>query len=308
MQSTDRKLLTRFFRALLGAAVLAALIWYIWHARHDLSAAFHIDLRYLIPLAAVPLASLAVNGLVGYHLTAALGVNLTPLEWYGLAVMNSLGNYLPLPQGGALARGVYLKRVHNLPYSAYAASLVVTYISAIALYGILGLLSLTILTAIGRSTPPLLWIIFAALAASLIVLTPLGRRLAAPAKIGQGLQILTRRHLLARIVLLQALLVALTTTGLWLGCKSLPAGRDISWPTAAMLGLIVLASGIANLTPGNIGVEQFAAEATARLLRVTANVGLLGSAIFRAVSVLVVLAISPLFTMLLARQRPTHFP
>jgi hypothetical protein len=303
MEPTDRKLLSRALRTLIGAAVLAALAWYIWHARRDLSAALRIDLRYLIPLAAVPLASLAANGLVGRDLAAALGVKLTPIEWYGLAVMNSLGNYLPLPQGGAVARGVYLKRVHNLPYTAYAASLLVTYICAIALYGILGLAGLTILAAIGRPTPPLLWIIFAALAASLIVLTPLGRRFVAPARIDQGLQVLTRRHLLAKIVLLQAILVALTTTGLWLGCKSIPAGRDISWPTAAMLGLIVLASGIANVTPGNIGVEQFAAEATARLLRVTANVGLLGSAIFRAVSVLVVLAISPLFATLFARHR-----
>jgi hypothetical protein len=303
METTDSKpILGRVVRWLAGAVVLAALGWYVWHARRDLAAALRLDVKYLIPLALVPLASLAINGLVGKELAAALGVKLAAAEWYGLAVTNSLGNYLPLPQGGALARGVYLKQVHDLSYSAYAASLVVTYVCAISLYGLLGLAGLTFLAAIGRPTPPILWIIFIALAASLIVLTPLGRRLPAPGNLHDGLRVLSRRHLLARIVILQAILVALTTTGLWLACKSIPAGRDISWPTAAMLGLIVLASGIANVTPGNIGVEQFAAEATGRLLHVAANVGLLGSALFRAVSVLVILLVAPAFTIILARR------
>jgi hypothetical protein len=305
MDKAERKPVGRALRALGGAAVLAALAWYIWHARRELASSLRIDVKYLIPLALVPLASLAVNGLVGRELAAALGVKLSSVEWFGLAVMNSLGNYLPLPQGGALARGVYLKRVHDLPYSAYAASLVVTYVCAIALYGVLGLVGLAILAAMGRPSPWLLWVIFALLAGSSIVLTPWCRRLlSAAGRLDEGLRVLSvRRHLLAKVVFLQAILVALTTTGLWLGCSSIPAGRDVSWPTAAMLGLIVLASGIASVTPGNIGVEQFAAEATGRLLRVTANVGLLGSAIFRAVSVLVVLAVAPVFGMLLAQRK-----
>jgi hypothetical protein len=77
----------------------------------------------------------------------------------------------------------------------------------------------------------------------------------------------------------------------------------IAWPTAAMLGLMVLASGIISVTPGNIGVEQGAAELTARLLLVPAHVGFLGSAIFRAVSVITVLALAPLFSTLLFKPK-----
>src|SRR5258706_12128882 len=42
--------------------------------------------------------------------------------------------------------------------------------------------------------------------------------------------------------------------------------------SALMLGVMVLASGVVNVTPGNVGVEQAAAEITSRLLHVAPNV------------------------------------
>lgn len=295
----------RTVRALLAVAILAALAWYIWHARQQLAVVFHLDIRYLLPMIAVPLASLAVNGWIGRDLAAEFGVRLSPLEWYGLAVVNSLGNYLPLPQAGAMARGVYLKRVHGLSYAPYAATLVVTYVSAIALYGVLGLLGLGILAIAGHPAPPLLWGVFALLTSSLTLFTPIVKCLPLPKRwthLGEHLRTLRSRHLIRRIILLQMLLVALTTTGLWLACQTLPDGRGMSWPMSLMLGLMILASGIVNVTPGNLGVEQGAAEWAARLLHVTPNVGFLASAIFRAVSIVIILLIGPVFSAVLARS------
>src|SRR4051794_39868316 len=97
-----------------GALVLAALAWYVYHIRHHLTGLLHVHPKYLLPMILVPLASLAVNGWIGRDLAAEFGAKLRFVEWYGLAVVNSLANYLPLPQAGAMARGVYLKRVHNL--------------------------------------------------------------------------------------------------------------------------------------------------------------------------------------------------
>ena len=77
----------------------------------------------------------------------------------------------------------------------------------------------------------------------------------------------------------------------------------MTWPVALMLGLMILASGIVNVTPGNIGVEQGVAELSARLLHIAPHVGFLGSALFRAVSVVTILAIGPVFSVLLARRK-----
>jgi uncharacterized membrane protein YbhN (UPF0104 family) len=256
---------------------------------------------------AVPLASLAVNGRIGRDLAEVFDVRLRFVEWYGLAVVHSLANYLPLPQAGAVARGVYLKRVHRLNYTPFAATLVVTYATALTLYGVLGLAGLIALKFVGRPSPALLWIVFAGLSGAALLLTPATRWLPLPSKyvhLHEHLGSLRRHHLLWQIIALQACLVALTSTGLWLACKTLHGGEHVTWPTGAMLGLIILASGIANVTPGNVGVEQFAAEVTARLLHLPPNVGLAASAIFRAVSMLVTLVLGPIFTTALARRQP----
>ena len=297
----------RTLRALLAIAILAALAWYVWHARRQLAMVLHLDPRYLLPMIAVPLGNLLVNGRIGRDLAAEFGVRLSFTEWYGLAVMNSLGNYLPLPQAGAVARGLYLTRFHDLPYTTYAATLVVTYVSAIALYGVLGILGLIVLRTMGRPSPPILWAAFLLLAASMLLFTPLARLLPIPARfahLGDHLATLRRHHLIARIVLLQALLVALTTTGMWLACKTLPQGQGVSWLTALMLGLMTLASGIINVTPGNVGVEQGAAELAARLLHVPPDVGFLASALFRAVAVVTIFTLAPFFSAALARVEP----
>jgi len=294
------------YRALRTATVilvLACLAAYLWKSRHQIAGVLQIHPRFLFPMVLVPLASLAVNGWIGRDLALQFGARLNFVEWYGLAAVNSLANYLPLPQAGALARGVYLKRVHALPYSPFMATLMITYATAIALYGACGLIGLTILHVQGRASPWLLWIIFSALTAAVLTLTPASRVLPLPANLHGQLRSLRRHHLLARIILLQAALVALTSTGLWLACKTVHGGEAVSWPSSIMLGLIILASGIANITPGNVGVEQFAAELTGRLLHLPPNVGLVASAIFRIVSMLTVLAIGPIFTALLARRR-----
>jgi uncharacterized membrane protein YbhN (UPF0104 family) len=103
-------------------------------------------------------------------------------------------------------------------------------------------------------------------------------------------------------VLLQAALVALTTSGLYLACHALPGGRDVSWPMSLMLGLMIMASGIANVTPGNVGIEQAAAELTGRLLHISPGIGFLASTLFRAAAVVVVLVLGPFFSVYLSRR------
>lgn len=299
----------RLVRLVAGAAVLLALIWYVSRpsVRSQLAGLLHVHPRYLLPMLAVPLASLAVNGWIGRDLAAEFGARLGLVEWYGLAAVNSLANYLPVPQAGAVARGVYLKRVHRLNYAPFAATLVVTYATALTLYGVLGLAGLVALKFAGRPSPPLLWVVFAGLSGAALLLTPATRWLPIPSKyahLHEHLGSLRRHHLLWQIIGLQAVLVALTSTGLWLACKTLHGGENVTWPSGAMLGLIILASGIANVTPGNVGVEQFAAEVTARLLHLPPNVGLAASAIFRAVSMVATLVLGPIFTTVLARRQP----
>src|SRR3954466_14213437 len=163
----------RGVRVALMGLILAGLGWCLWHARRDLAIIPRFDVRYLAPMLAVPLLSLWANGRIGKELVGEFGVRLGEFEAYALSTANALGNYLPIPQAGAVARGVYLKRVHDFAYSTYAASVVVTYVSSLALYGLIGLIGLMVLKATGRAAPWQLWLIFAGLAGSLVMFTPL---------------------------------------------------------------------------------------------------------------------------------------
>lgn len=289
------------------AVVLAGLGWYVWHARASLAIVTQFDLRYLAPLLAVQLLAPWVNGRIGKELAGELGVNLTELEAYALAILNALGNYLPVPQAGAMARGVYLKRVHNLGYTTYAASVVVTYVSALALYGVLGLAGLAGLMATGSQAPWQLWIVFAILTSSVVLFTPLSAKVPLPGKLASfraGLATLGRHHVLIKVVVLQVLLIALTATGFWLACLALPGGGGVNWFAGLMMALLVMSSGVANVTPGNLGVEQAAAMFTAHLLKIKPEVGFLASSLFRVLAMAVVFALGPVLAHWLARQRP----
>jgi hypothetical protein len=297
----------RSVRWLMMGVVLAALGWYVWHARRDLAIVTRFDLRYLVPMLAVPLLSLWVNGSVGRALAGELGVRLGGFESYALSTVNALGNYLPVPQAGAVARGVYLKRVHHLAYTAYSASVVVTYFSAMALCGWVGLAGLALLAATHQLAPRPLWLIFGVLCCSSLMFTPLSGAVPLPGRLAgfrDGLAKLRRHHLLARIVVLQLALVALTATGVWLACLALPGGEGVSWFSGLMMGLLVMASGVANVTPGNLGVEQAAAMFTAHLLAIKPEVGFLASSLFRVMAILVVFAIGPALAHWLAKQKP----
>jgi hypothetical protein len=297
----------RWVRWVLMGVVLAGLAWYVWHARRDLAIVTRFDLRYLAPMLAMPLLALWANGRIGRELAAELGVRLGGLEAFALSTVNALGNYLPIPQAGALARGVYLKRVHQFAYSTYAASIVVTYVSSLALCGWVGLAGLTALAATGRPAPWQLWAIFGALSASAAMfalpsaLMPLPRRLAG---FHEGVRTLAAHHVLGRIVLLQLLPIVLAATGLWLACLALPGGEGVSWPMALMMGLLVTVAGVANVTPGNLGVEQAAAMFTAHLLKIRPELGFLASSLFRVMAIGVVFVIGPVLAHWLARQRP----
>jgi len=291
----------------MAGVVLAGLGWYVWSARGNLMIITKFDVRYLAPMLAVPLLSLWVNGWIGKELAGEFNVRLGGFEAYALSTVNALGNYLPVPQAGAVARGVYLKRVHNLAYSTYAASVVVTYVSSLALYGLVGLAGLVALEMTGNHAPWQLWLIFAGLSASLLMFTPLSAKMPLPNRLAgfrEGLTRLGQHHLLAKIIVLQLSLIALTATGLWLACLALPGGNGVNWFMGLMMGLLVMASGVANVTPGNLGVEQAAAAFTAHLLDIKPGVGFIASSLFRVMAIVVVFVIGPLLAAWLAKQKP----
>jgi hypothetical protein len=287
----------RYARWLLTALVLGVLVLYVRRSSAEfvvLYAQLDRDMFFLLlaPLLGVSAVAPAVNGRISRDLVARFGVLLGPWEAYALALVNSFGNLVPMPQAGALARGLYLKRIHKLDYGAYAATLAVTYVSSLTLIGISGLLALFGLWARDQRAGAELWIGFGLLACTGLLFSPWTQRVPLPSRLAgfrDGLRSIGDQHVLARVVALQLVIIALSATGLWLSATAVASRAHVSWLDGLMLGLVSVVAAIANV----FGIEQVAAMGTAALLGIDANVGLAASALYRLSAIAVVLALGP---------------
>ena len=253
----------------------------------------HFMPEYVPGLMAVALASIVLNGQIMNRLVRQFGVRLRPWEWIGLAAAGSLGSYLPVPQAGAIVRGLYLKRVHQLPYDTFTATVLVTYAMMLPAIGILGLCGLAGMRFHGLAAPRPLWFLFAGLAASVALFSPLlgmmrpWRRLQ---RFQAGMATLLQHHILGRMALLQVAQLLLTTVALWLSFRAL--GAPLGWDGSLMLGLLSNAAGIANVTPGNLGVTESANALGAYFLGGNPQLAVVAYSVYRVASIGVLSAVS----------------
>lgn len=57
-------------------------------------------------------------------------------EWFGLSVINTVGNYSPF-QGGMVARGYYLKNYYKVPYAKFVSSIVASTLITFSTYSVI---------------------------------------------------------------------------------------------------------------------------------------------------------------------------
>jgi uncharacterized membrane protein YbhN (UPF0104 family) len=288
------------------AALIALAAWYVSRHRADLRQLVATDLRYLPALLAVHLASLGLNGWMNRELVAQFAVRLTFAQWYGLAAVNALGNYLPLPQAGAAVRGVYLKRLHGLSYRRYAATYLFLSVLTFVLMGASGLLSLTYVTLHGGHVSWILWLIFAAMTALAVLLSPKTARLIPGEKLRQlaeGYESLGHRSLIAKLVFWKALTIAVNTTGMWLAFRAVH--RPLSWPASQVVALAPMMSNVINVTPGNTGPAEAAAYGAAALVGENGAAAVNAALVYRVTAMLVIFTLGPVFAVLLGKRPAT---
>jgi uncharacterized membrane protein YbhN (UPF0104 family) len=283
--------------------LIAVAAWYARHHFQDLSRLREFDWSYFLPLLAVHLAALGLNGWMNRLLLARLGVTLTFTQWYGLAAVNALANYLPLPQGGAVARGAILKRLHGLGYRRYAATVLFGYVMSLVLVGIAGLIALAYLRYHGVHSSWLMWSIFAALTLLCVLLAPgaagllPGKRLE---QLTEGYRLLGTPGTIARLVAARVALMAVNATGIWLAYRSI--GRGTGWVSSAVIALSAMASGVINVTPGNTGAAEAAAWGAAKGIGQDRVATLNAALIYRLTAASVIFAVGPLATYVLTRR------
>lgn len=277
-------------------AVIALCVWFVRKNLDKLAQLTRLDLRLIPALVGVHLCAMLLNGWINRSLIKRLGVRLPFSHWFGLSAVNALANYLPLPQGGAITRGVYLKRLHGLGYRRYAASVLYTYVMRMVLIGIAGVAVLA-RTAMKRGgTSWVLWVVFGGLACSALLLWPRVARLLPGEKLkplAEGYREFGSWRLLGRMWGLNVVVVAMNGTGLWLAYRAI--GQLVGWLDSLLVSLGTMASQVVNVTPGNIGAAEGAAYVAAQLFGLDGAQAVIAFIVYRATSALVIFAVGPVF-------------
>ncbi len=209
---------------------------------------------------------LAVNGFIARQMIAVFGVVQEPLEWFGLSVVNAMGNYLkPLPVG-AVARGVYLKRVRGLSYSDYSVTLVANYFVQVEAAVICGLVSMAWLVYTGgpRGLPLWLWVVsgtMALLLPAICLLLPrigwLRIRRIGPAFLDAWAVFWRARRMLAQTFTLQLIFVTTSAWGIWLALRSI--GMEISFAKTLFISVLPIVVQVYSVLPGGFGFREISA-------------------------------------------------
>jgi uncharacterized membrane protein YbhN (UPF0104 family) len=261
-----------------------------------------------LPLFLMSVATLVANGLYLRVIAEKFDVHLTLKEWFGLASVTAMGNYLTPFSGGLVARAAYLKSRHHFPYAHFLALLAANYMIAFAVIGITGVLTMLTMIGTGRFSWPMILFFLATLSTILLVsffpsLSIGGhhRFLRLLQQAQEGLDVIRRdRVLLLKLIALTFFNVAVGALLFSLVFHSV--GAAIPFKIALLIYLLTACTVLINITPGNLGVQEAVASLAAALLGAGADMGLLASLIIRSVAILAAFALGPIFSYQLSKE------
>ncbi len=285
---------------MLGLLVLTGLVAFAVRA---------VDFSILAVVGPLDVALLALP-VVAFHLSRAyaiqallpaVGVELGAREWIGLHVYTSLANLaLPLRTGLGL-KALYLKASHGLRLTSFAALQGVLFLAGLGT-SLAAALATGLLTAAGdRGLLGLLGLGLVLLALPLLAPRMVGRR--GPAVLRPLFEIYRSFHELksesrrvASAVGVSLLAFASMALALFLALRVLGARGSLF--EAAVIALVIVLSNQILITPGNLGVQEFAAGLVGSSLALDFDRALVAMLLVRVVSVGLLVAAAPFFAAL----------
>lgn len=275
---------------------------------------FQLSYDRLLLLAFLALISSLFNGWVNHLLYTYLGLNIPFLSSYGLATVNTLANQLPL-SGGLFAKGIYLKRKFDLPYTKYFSATIALFIVFLATNGTIGLTLLNVFHwSMGTPSPFLINFGFGLMITSIFLLwIPLQIAILPEKwrgylrKMNEGWLVLKKNQILL-ISLIGVQLLAILTMGLrfWLAFRFF--AQEMSFHLCILYASATILTRLVSIIPGGIGVREGIVAGMAAVFGFEPGVSVIAIGLDRLVSTIVVAILGTGFTYLFSKQliqRPT---
>jgi hypothetical protein len=229
------------------------------------------------------------------HLT---GVRLKPLELFTLPVTMRLWSYILPAKGGMIYSLAFLKAQYDLTLSGGFSLSLYLYIVTLCLGGLVGIF-LSLQDDLGMYF--LLVSIAFTLSPVLFLLSPIMGKWQRFQSFAEQLSTLAKcPWLVGKITALNILHTAVS--GIWFYLLGVSLNLDISLTAAILLALLLKASIILKLTPGNLGFEQFLSGGVLAALGYQASSGMLISLAALATTLLLNVPIGFICTLKLARR------
>jgi uncharacterized membrane protein YbhN (UPF0104 family) len=277
-----------------------------------LSSLSNISLASTFWLIVTRLLFIGTSGLFLQASLAKFEVQLSLKEWFGLAIVTTLGNYLTPFSGGMVARATYLKYRYTFPYSQFVAVLIANYLVSFWVVGVIGLGALLLFVETTQFYwQVMLFFLVVIVAISLLTCLP---TIKLPDK-SRWIRLLNNslegwyivkndKPLLAKLIVYTLINILLNGVSFWVAYEAL--GLSVSFAAALLIGLLTVFSIFLNITPGNLGVQEGVIGLSSVFLGAGMGQGLLVAFLIRAATIIVAFTLGPIFSFLLAQELPHH--
>jgi uncharacterized membrane protein YbhN (UPF0104 family) len=286
---------------LLLITLIAITVYVAWN-REDFRRIKDMDMKFFLHQSMLSGLVICVNGYVTKVFLVPFGVRLKPKEWFGLALLTTLGNYLTPFRGGMAFKGIYLKKRLKLPYSTFASTVAASYILVFLMGGVLGIGTLLMIFRLyGTIQWKLLSFLFIVSATMIVILifrptieNPRNRSTRILKNTLDGWRMISRNiALVIKVSVLITLNFIIICARLYYGYKMFRIDIGIlpAFAMSLMTGFAILIA----VTPGNLGIQETVIGFISKLMGPGFNEGFMVAGVLRAVNMVVVCALGPVF-------------
>ena len=272
----------------------------------------NISLANTLWLIALTMMLIGMNGLFLKAFAIKFGVDLYFLEWFGLAMITTMGNYLTPFSGGLVARATYLKHRHAFSYTKFLTLITANYLVVFWVIGMAGVPTMIIFYNSSRFFWQLT-LLFASLIAAISGLV-MGRMVKMPGNnrltklintMLDGWDLIKNdKSLLIKLITFS--FINITLNGFLFLVAYNATGYTVHFTTALLISLLSAFSLLVKITPGNFGIQEAIISLSSEMVGAGAGIGLLVSLLIRAASLIPAFTLGPIFSFLLTRKLTAH--
>lgn len=301
----------RMIITILALICFIGIFYYLFKKYHfSFHELFKVPISIMLLMVALVLLTFLVRGLIIKSLVKMFDVKLSFYEWYGLSIFRKYLNYLPL-KSGTIAKGLYLKRCHNLPLALFISVLGGFFILFLLSNGVLGIICWSIGGKQGTNLEfvvPLAFAVFILVGLVFMFYSPpeLSRRrgffLTHLDRMYKGWRLIREdRNTVATVTFL-----SLMTTVIY-SLKLLVLFRwqsvQVSFSQAIMISVLTnLVTIFINVTPSALGIKEAVLIYTSSLMGVGIEACLYVAAIDRIIAMMVTVVLGPMASYLFGKK------